>query len=195
MQFFLDNKAKVLGGSIYCLFCIGLFEYAYFKTRRYRAVDEARDGAYPLCRRRDVPKWARWKFYPGAILFMPLRLLLTTAVCLSWATLVKLLCLGHNFDKGPITGCRKLLVKWVMRFSMRSILCIAALRTKRVKLDYDYSKYLGPDYKKTQEVKRESTVICNHMSWLDGPIMYLCFETSFCPMAGLKKVPLFGTLA
>ena len=64
-----------------------------------------------------------------------------------------------------------------------------------MKLDYDYSKYLGPDYKATQETKRESTIISNHMSWLDGPIMYLHFGTSFCPMAGLKKVTLFGTVA
>jgi len=149
MQLLLDNKATAIGGSLYCLFCIGIFEYAYAQTQTYRAVDEPRDGAYPLCRRRDVPKWARWKFYPGAILLMPLRILLTMAVCLIWVILVKLICLCHNFNKGPPTGCRKFLVKWVMRFCLRSILCIAALRTKRVKLDYDYSKYLGPDYKET----------------------------------------------
>ena len=33
------------------------------------------------------------------------------------------------------------------------------------------------------------------MSWLDAPILYLCFGTSFCPRAGLKEVPLFGTIA
>jgi|TARA_B110000285_G_C15134511_1_gene625948 hypothetical protein len=41
-----------------------------------REVDEERDSQYPAFRRRDVQNWARWKFYPGAVLVMPTRLIL-----------------------------------------------------------------------------------------------------------------------
>jgi len=49
-------------------FCgILLFEFIYHKTRRFRDGNEERDSKFPYFRRLDAPKWARWKFYPGAM--------------------------------------------------------------------------------------------------------------------------------
>ena len=57
---------------------IGLIavEWALYKFRRYMEVDEDRDSNFPAFRRTDAHKYARWKFYPGALLLMPTRFLL-----------------------------------------------------------------------------------------------------------------------
>ena len=57
---------------------IGLIgvEWALWKFRRYMEVDEERDCNFPAFRRLDAHKFARWKFYPGALLMMPTRFML-----------------------------------------------------------------------------------------------------------------------
>jgi hypothetical protein len=52
------------------------FEYAWSRTKRFRNVDERRDALYPNFRRNDAKNWARWKFYIGAMFFMPTRFIL-----------------------------------------------------------------------------------------------------------------------
>jgi hypothetical protein len=51
-------------------------EYAWIRTKRFREQNEERDANFPAFRRNDAKDWARWKFYPGAILSMPSRLTL-----------------------------------------------------------------------------------------------------------------------
>jgi hypothetical protein len=51
-------------------------EYAFAKLKRFRDGDEKRDAQFPHYRRLDVKKWSRCKFYPGAMLSMPIRLTL-----------------------------------------------------------------------------------------------------------------------
>lgn len=33
--------------------------------------------------------------------------------------------------------------------------------------DVDYTQFLGPDYKKNMNDKTTSTIVANHVSWLD----------------------------
>ena len=42
-----------------------------------RHTNEERDGKYPAFRRWDTYKWKKWRFYFGAITFLPIRFLLT----------------------------------------------------------------------------------------------------------------------
>ena len=44
-----------------------LLEYALYKTKAVRKVDESRDSKYPAFRRWDVKKWNRPTFYLGII--------------------------------------------------------------------------------------------------------------------------------
>lgn len=57
---------------------IGIFavEYAWSKLERFREIDPIRDLNYPQYRRYDNKNWSRLKFYPGAMLMMPTRLIL-----------------------------------------------------------------------------------------------------------------------
>ena len=122
-------------------------EYAFAQTKRARNVDEKRDGAYPLCRRLDVQRWARWKFYPGAMLFMPLRVVAALLVFLLLALTAKVMSAFHNFERGPIIGLRKVVIKRVLHYEALLLLAIAGMRYEKKHIDFDYSKYLGPDYK------------------------------------------------
>ena len=60
--------------------------------------------------------------------------------------------------------------------------------------DVDYSYYLGQNYKtQMKKVKRVSTMVCNHVSWLDCIILIKAVRPAFSPGAEFKKVPLLGT--
>ncbi len=48
-----------------------MVEYALFKTRAVRKVDEARDGKYSAFRRTDVQKWKRSRLYIAAPFILP----------------------------------------------------------------------------------------------------------------------------
>lgn len=61
-------------------------------------------------------------------------------------------------------------------------------------IDYDYTKYLGPDYKDKQETKNIKLLISNHLGMYDAPMLNLVFGPSFCPTGGFKTVPVFGRI-
>ena len=124
-----------------------LFEYSWWRVSRYRNVDERRDGSYPSYRRLDAKNWARWKFYPGAMFMMPTRLLLFGLNLALLVFCVRILCICHNFEKKPLTGCRKKLIGCTVKFYTWILLKVAGIRWRINKLEIDYSRYLGPDYK------------------------------------------------
>ena len=57
-----------------------LFEWSWFKTRRVREVDEARDSLFPSWRRLDAKYWSKLQLYPAAITIMPLKIYLYVAL-------------------------------------------------------------------------------------------------------------------
>ena len=70
---------------------IGLisFEWAWAMVKPIRNVDEDRDSKYPAFRRWDAHKWKKWRFYFGAITFMPLRLVCSVLSILVLYVLVR----------------------------------------------------------------------------------------------------------
>jgi lysophosphatidylcholine acyltransferase/lyso-PAF acetyltransferase len=62
-------------------------------------------------------------------------------------------------------------------------------------IEFDYSEYLGPDYK-TKQVKPKivPTIICNHLSMLDSDVIIRLINPSFTPSAEFKNVPIAGIL-
>jgi 1-acyl-sn-glycerol-3-phosphate acyltransferase len=67
--------------------------------------------------------------------------------------------------------------------------------THKTYKDADYTYFLGPNYKNKMSKKTTSTVIANHVSWLDGMVFGRHFMPSFAPKAGLKHVPLVNVMA
>jgi 1-acyl-sn-glycerol-3-phosphate acyltransferase len=110
---------------------------------------------------------------------------------------VRIFTLGHNFDEGgPIRGSiRNLVIGSVYRLISTMILLVAGIRMSRDDRDYDYSFYLGPNYKETTPYpKYFSTYVSNHTSWMDILLMIAYNRPAFTPKHNLKKIPLFGLL-
>jgi hypothetical protein len=188
---FQNNPIAILLG-VSAISGILLVEYAFFKTRRHREIDELRDGAWPLARRNDVHLWARWKFYPGAMILLPLRITLLASTLLIGAVLIPTLCMGHNFQKRPLTGCRKWVIVQLCRIGTRLLLTLCGVICSEKEVDFDYSHYLGNGYKTDRPC---SAYVANHVSWIDALIMYKYLEPSFASAWGVKELPLFSSVA
>ena len=93
-----------------------IFEYSWACTSRHRESNEEIDASYPTANRKDAKKWKRWHFYPRAMLIMPTRCLLLLVDLLILTLLVRIFCIGHNFKKGPIGGCRKKVIYFVIKW-------------------------------------------------------------------------------
>tara|TARA_B110000285_G_C15084382_1_gene595308 strand:+ start:547 stop:987 length:441 start_codon:yes stop_codon:yes gene_type:complete len=107
------------------------------------------------------------------------------------------LTLGHDFKKGPIpTGCRKRLVNFLYRINGKVWMVICGIFvTHTDKKEYDYSYYLGPGYKdKMKSYKKCSTIVSNHVSWVDTQNIYQFHDVAFALDAGFVNVPLMGKL-
>jgi NADH:ubiquinone oxidoreductase subunit 3 (subunit A) len=82
--------------SVQAILGILLFEFAYSRTAPYRNIDEERDCIYPAFRRNDVHNWSRWKFYPGAMLLMPFRIIILIMFMLFASLICIMMCLGDD---------------------------------------------------------------------------------------------------
>lgn len=75
------------------------------------------------------------------------------------------------------------------------ILFFGGMRSSRRKVDFDYSAYLGPNYKETTSApKYLSTYVSNHTSWLDVPILIANLKSAFASKKTFKKTPIFGII-
>ena len=88
------------------------FEYSYYLVRRHRdpKFDEL-NAHFPSFRRLDAKNWARYKFYPGAILFCIPRTLFIWATFGFAVPLIWLTLRGQDLEK-PITGCRRIILRF-----------------------------------------------------------------------------------
>jgi hypothetical protein len=138
-----------------------LFERVWARTKRHRQRDEARDKHFPAWRRHDAPNWRKWHFYPMAVTFMPLRVLAFFSCLLIVVVLNKLIMLGVDVNK-PLPKYRRYLTKLIVAFC--SFGCCISLGVIGIPTwpDTNYSKWLGPSYRKEPRIKRCSTYIANH---------------------------------
>lgn len=103
---------------------------------------------FPAFRRTDVQHWRKWKFYPGALIWLWPRAFAcfgSFCTCCLW---IKLLLWNHDFRK-PITGWRLRVKEFLYWWHMLVLMYAAWMPVYTEYVDYDYSEYLGPDYKKT----------------------------------------------
>lgn len=175
---------------------IFLFEWSYRRVAGFKQVDPAREEYFKAYARLDAPRWARWKFYPGAAFTLPTRAILLIMMIVTLFFSISILCIGHNFDKGPMPdGCRKKVIRMIYKACAGFGLFIGGMTTTVTYQDVDYSYYLGDGYKdKYKDIAKTSTIVCNHVSWLDPFVMVHVMMPAFTPTIGYKNVPLFGTI-
>jgi 1-acyl-sn-glycerol-3-phosphate acyltransferase len=69
------------------------------------------------------------------------------------------------------------------------------MRSSTKDVDVDYSYYLGDDYKKNErKINRTSTIISNHVSWLDPVVLIKNVRPAFSPSAEFRNLPLLSNL-
>ena len=105
----------------------------------------------------------------------------------------------HDFSKGPIKpGCRKSVLMCWIRFCGHIQLALAGLTFRHVEKEADYTYYLGDNYESNykEEVVQPSTIVSNHVSWLDSQSIYMALgNVAYGAMSELEHVPIVGTLA
>jgi len=136
-------------------------------------VTEERDSKYPAFRRYDASQWAKWKFYPGALILMPIRVVLAIICFFSCYLITRLFVMCHDLRRGPLTGWRSKGLMYSYKFCSWALMTSLSMRSRRRKVDVDYSEYLGADYKETtQYPERVSTIISNHLTFVDTTMLF-----------------------
>lgn len=93
----------------------------------------------------------------------------------------------------PITGWRATVIKLIYKLNLPPIL--SGYRIRVINSDFDYSYYLGKDYKRNQQLpKKTSTIVSNHTSWLDAPVLIAAYHPGFCVNEESRSVPFLNTL-
>ena len=113
-----------------------------------------------------------------------------------WFIPYRIITICHSF-KGdrPLTGCRKSIIGYLYKLISTFILFFAGMRSSKRKVDFDYSAYLGINYKETTKPpKYLSTYVSNHISWLDVPIIIANLKPAFASKKTFKKTPIFGII-
>lgn len=104
---------------------------------------------------------------------MPLRILILLIIGILAYVSVRIVTIGHNFEKDSIKGCRAKVVRSLTGFYSRLLLLATCMRCNVKRIDFDYSQYLGPDYKEKQVLpKHISTIVSNHSAWIDTIMMH-----------------------
>lgn len=184
---------------IQAVFGIFALEWALRRLARHRNQknEKFNDPRVYECLRPDPEKWARWKFYPGAIFTMLTRIILLLVNALLLIFWWKLLTCGHDTQtKGPIKkGCRTALIRFFGRLAARIQFLAVGMYTTSSFKEADYSYYLGPDYKKNMNNKTTSTIVANHVSWLDAIVFGRRFMPAMAPKISMKHMPLVNVFA
>jgi 1-acyl-sn-glycerol-3-phosphate acyltransferase len=125
------------------------------------------------------------------------RLILLVSVTILLSLFVLIMTIGHDFNKGPMqTGCRRSIIMAAFSITTSIALFICGGIIPRVNWeDFDYSWYLGEDYKANyRNIKRTSTIISNHVSPLDSIVLVKTIAPAFAATSGLQKIPIVSRL-
>ena len=192
---------------------IGLlfFEWGWKKMHRFRHPNKDLNKITPAFRRDDAPKWKKWKFYPGALLFLVPRMLTFLFTPILFYFPVKLVLIGHK-QGTPLHGFRRCVIQVLAKLcGLICNFCLGSLITyKRLALeDVDhYQEYVGTveEQRAFQQSKKEdprvpkrgpggaSVVTCNHTGWVEGFGLVESIFPSFAAREESKKTPVFGAL-
>lgn len=186
----LTNKWFIVNNILsYCL-----LEYAFRKLGPlYKKSEEQkiRDKKFPSFVRRD--NISRPFFYLfGSGLFIRMicgyGALALCSVCIFF--------LSFTHKKGtPYTGWKFSLISvWCSMAARINLLCVGIWYIHNEDVDYDYKKYLGPDWKADKN-KKPGTIITNHQSWLDIMAHMYRQPPSHVSKDSVRRVPFIGHIA
>lgn len=137
-------------------------EMGWRKAHRLRTgQDEERDRHFPAFRRlEDFNKISLTQVRLFAVFFLPIILSLACLIFVSMIFICWLSCLGWD-ENTNMTGFRRYFLRISaytlgMIFFLLTLGCIPKVRV----IEYDYSKYLGPNYKSQQKLPLKVSTLC-----------------------------------
>ena len=104
-----------------------MFEWAWKKTERIRLVVEERDSLFPAYRRVDLHLWKKWKFYPGAMLWLVTRAALIIFNLCFILLGTRIAYFGKDVSK-PLSGCRRRVWMKFMDIQLRFMIRLVGYR-------------------------------------------------------------------
>ena len=112
-----EHRGLIIFAIVNAVLGLALFEWAWYKTRRFRNPIIELNAQFPELSRNDAPHWRKWKLYPGALTIMLPRFVGLLAIGgVMWLLLKFWLCC-HKPEK-PMGRCRRCLVRWTFKISM-----------------------------------------------------------------------------
>ena len=74
---------------------------------------------------------------------MVIRLVVMFLLIVLCFIFVKIFSLGHDFEKGPLTGCRNTLISYTYKIVSRLLLILSGTGSSQRFADVNYTRYLG----------------------------------------------------
>lgn len=109
---------------------------------------------------------------------------------------ITLMLVSMSQSSDQYLGWRHFLIEWACTIQARILLAACGVWPglfKQERRYFDYSEYLGPDWKPTND--RPSSICCNHQSWLDIIIMMYNQPPSHVAKEGTKNIPCVGYIS
>ena len=155
-------------------------EWAYRRLQIFTSQSpKEHDEKYPSQVRGDK-KINKWEMYPlAATILIPKLCFMIILIILS-VLCTPIIFFRYNKKEDHPVGLRRTVVHFIIYFFSNLVLLVMSVKVNYVHKDFDYSYYLGPDYKLSQKVPLQaSTIVANHHSSCDPFILLLYRPSSF----------------
>ena len=138
----------IFGLAVNSIIGLVCFEWAWHQLQPVRHGKEEIHEKYFAFRRLDVSKWRKWRFQIGAATVMVPRLIGVLLIVLITAVITKVVTIGVTItEEMALTGWRCKVMSKVTHVASSLTLFCAGMTSRVKQVDYDYSFYLGKDYK------------------------------------------------
>lgn len=175
---------------VWSLLCCLVFHTAWWGSKNARTPNADLDRQYPWFRFTGEDQWNYWTMLLQSVTLFPFKFaLFLWALTLTGSVHF---CLG---DVKEDSWVKRKISCYAIWLSMELIFVAMTTTVKKEEVDFDYEKWLGPDWKNElaefKRAKRAATYIPNHTGIIDIPAMIIATRGSaaFVSGAHLKKVP------
>ena len=153
-------------GLVWIIINVGPMWYTIYANKDAKYIP-ARDDKYREFARTDYDKWSYVNAVWTNFFWLPRFLFGQFVFCFA-ALLFNIVCIGE--DPYNLRGWKKTFIEvWSTTFIHLVYPC-AGIFARRVRVDIDYSKYLGKDYEKTYD--GAGIHVVNHVSAIDPVMIY-----------------------
>jgi 1-acyl-sn-glycerol-3-phosphate acyltransferase len=193
MNYFFFNKVFIFCYIIYAILSYFVVKHVMKQTEKYRIIkpeDKPIHEKYPEFRRLDAKCWDEKSLLIGAILFSWIKLAgVLSSIIICYVSL-KVMLWGKNIEDYHNIEIKNKAEK-IARISAKLVRLSFGIIVEDVKVDYDYSKYLGKGY--TQD--KSAANISNHSSWLEILLFIEKLGAGFITSVHVKSFPMIGYIA